>query len=83
MKKILSILFLLVNCIGYALNFKVYPTSFNLDINKTSINEVTIINETLSPLRVTMYPEKDVEFENLQRNLFLFYFSSNSFLSFS
>ncbi len=72
MKKILSILFLLVNCIGYALNFKVYPTSFNLDINKTSINEVTIINETLSPLRVTMYPEKDVEFGedyNLNNNI--------------
>lgn len=72
MKKNILILFLLISCIGYALNFKLYPTNFNLDINKTSINEVTIINETLSPLRVTIYPEKDVEFGeeyNLNNNI--------------
>lgn len=72
MKKFLLILFLTINCIGYSLNFKLYPTSFNLDINKTSINEVTIINETLNPLRVTIFPEKDVEFGeefNLNNNI--------------
>lgn len=72
MKKFLLILFLTINCIGYSLNFKLYPTSFNLDINKTSINEVTIINETLNPLRVTIFPEKDVEFGeefNLNNNV--------------
>ena len=63
MKRVLSVLFfLVVNCIGYSLNFKLYPTSFNLDINKTSVNEVTIINETLNRLRVTIFPEKDIEF---------------------
>lgn len=72
MKKFLLILFLTINCIGYSLNFKLYPTSFNLDINKTSINEVTITNETLNPLRVTIFPEKDVEFGeefNLNNNI--------------
>ncbi|MBM6690428.1 molecular chaperone [Fusobacterium mortiferum] len=73
MKRVLSVLFfLVVNCIGYSLNFKLYPTSFNLDINKTSVNEVTIINETLNPLRVTIYPEKDIEFGedyNLNNNI--------------
>lgn len=72
MKQKLIMIFLLINCIGYALNFKVYPTNFNLDINKTSINEVTIINETLNPLRVNIYPEADVDFGdsyNLNNNI--------------
>ena len=72
MKQKLFVIFLLINCIGYALNFKVYPTNFNLDINKTSINEITIINETLNPLRVNIYPEEDIEFGsdyNLNENI--------------
>lgn len=72
MKKLILVFLLGLSTLGYALSFGVYPTNFNLDTTKMTINEVTLTNNTKEPLRITIFPEKDIEFGeefNLNENI--------------
>ncbi|MEF2601404.1 MAG: molecular chaperone, partial [Fusobacterium mortiferum] len=72
MKKIIGILFILITGISYSLSFTVYPTKFDVDYKKVGVYEVEIINNTLEPLRIEIFPEADKEFGedyNVNKNI--------------
>lgn len=63
--------FLMTFIIGinlYALNFSVAPTSFKVELKKPVTQEVYIINNTPSPLRIEIYLEAADSFENFNLN---------------
>ncbi len=69
MKKIF--MFLMAFIIGinlYALNFSVAPTSFKVELKKPITQEVYIINNTPTPLRIETYLEAADSFENFNLN---------------
>ena len=75
MKKIFA--FLMVFIIGtfaYALNFSVAPTGFRVELQKPVTQEVYIINNTPTPLRIETYLEAADSFEdfNLNNNITVF-----------
>lgn len=76
MKKITIIsLFILLGITTFALNFSIYPTKFELDISKSSVQEVYIVNNTDLPLRIGIAPESDKNFGeeyNLNSNIKIF-----------
>lgn len=76
MKKIMILsLFILITTISTALNFSIYPTKFEVDLSKSSIQEVYIVNNTDLPLRVGIAPESDKNFGekyNLNSNIKVF-----------
>lgn len=72
MKKIIGILFILITGISYSLSFTVYPTKFDVDYKKVGVYEIEIINNTLEPLRIEIFPEADKEFGedyNVNKNI--------------
>lgn len=74
-KYIIGIMIFVVTLVSFALNFTVYPTRFNIDSSRVTTEELTIINNTLEPLRVEIYPEADKSFSethNLNENIKLF-----------
>ena len=58
MKKIFLIN-LFITTICFALDFSVYPTNFNLDITKINTEEMYIVNNTTSCLKIEIFPEID------------------------
>lgn len=63
MKKYIIIFqMLIITALSYALNFTVYPTRFLVPIDKTTTQELKIINNTEEPLRIEMFVEADKEF---------------------
>lgn len=76
MKKITIIgLFILLGITTFALNFSIYPTKFELDLSKSSVQEVYIVNNTDLPLRIGIAPESDKNFGedyNLNSNIKVF-----------
>lgn len=72
MKKIIAVLFMLMAGISYSLSFTVYPTKFDVDSKKGGIYEVEVMNNTLEPLRIEIFPEADEEFGkeyNINKNI--------------
>lgn len=66
---------LIITALSYALNFTVYPTRFLVPIDRTTTQELKIINNTEEPLRVEMFAESDKEFGeefNLNSNIKIF-----------
>lgn len=55
----LKILFglIMIGVYSWALNFSVAPTEFKVDLNKNSIEEVYLMNNTATPLRIETYVE--------------------------
>lgn len=76
MKKLLFIILLLnISILSYSLNFSVAPTGFSIELNKTSTQEVTIINNTTEPLRLDAVFQADSAFGekyNINSNLTIF-----------
>lgn len=76
MKKFLILsLFVVVSIVASALNFSIYPTKFEVDLSKSSIQEMYIVNNTDLPLRVGIAPESDKNFGekyNLNSNIKVF-----------
>ncbi|MFV0578598.1 MAG: fimbria/pilus periplasmic chaperone [Fusobacterium ulcerans] len=76
MKKLLFIILLLnISILSYSLNFSVAPTGFSVELNKTSTQEVTIINNTTEPLRLDAAFQSDPAFGekyNINQNLTVF-----------
>ena len=76
MKKLLFIILLLnISILSYSLNFSVAPTGFSVELNKTSTQEVTIINNTTEPLRLDAAFQSDPTFGekyNINQNLTVF-----------
>lgn len=76
MKKILILsLFIVISVVSSALNFSIYPTKFEVDLSKNSIQEMYIVNNTDLPLRVGIAPESDKNFGeeyNLNSNIKVF-----------
>lgn len=76
MKKIIILmLFAIVGTVSFALNFSIYPTKFEVDLSKSSTQEMFIVNNTDLPLRVGIAPESDKNFGeeyNLNSNIKVF-----------
>ena len=76
MKKIILLIsFLYISIISYSLNFSIAPTRFSVDMQKISTNEIYILNNTSSPMRLEAYLENDKIFgENfgLKEQLIIF-----------
>ncbi|MCF2627840.1 fimbria/pilus periplasmic chaperone [Fusobacterium mortiferum] len=76
MKKIITLcLFIIIGTLSFALNFTIYPTKFEVDLSKSSTQEMYIVNNTDSPLRVGIAPESDKKFGenyNLNSNIKVF-----------
>ena len=70
MKKIIILInFLIISLVSYSLNFSVVPTRFEIDMGKTSTNEVYVINNTPAPMRLEAHIEFDKSFgENYNLN---------------
>ena len=63
MKKIfLNSLFIMISTICFALDFSVYPTNFNLDITKVNTEELYIINNTTTSLKIEVFPETSEDY---------------------
>lgn len=74
-KYIATIIYLGIAAISYALSFSVYPTGFNIDSTRVTTEEIMIVNNTLEPLRVEIFPEADKDFSeehSLNSNIKLF-----------
>lgn len=74
-KRVVFFVFLILSVVSYSLNFSIYPNTFNLDANKVTTEEITIINNTLEPLRVEVTVEADDKFgkeNNLNSNITIF-----------
>lgn len=64
MKKFLiTTLFFLMIITSYSFNLGIAPTSFTLDLNRSQTREVTILNNTETPMRVEVFVEKPEEVE--------------------
>ena len=75
MKKIISIMFLMLSIKMFALDYTVFPTRFNFNLNRMNTEEITIINNTLHPLRIEVFTEADNRFSkehNLNKNIKIF-----------
>lgn len=69
MKKVLSMfLFLIFNVWAMAFNFSVAPTKFSVNLKKISTNEVILINNTSSPMRLESYLEAPEGYEKYNLN---------------
>lgn len=63
MKKVIfSLLFYILSIMSFALNFNVFPIRIDVDSDKVSTHEVVLVNNTLEPLRIEIYPEADIDF---------------------
>lgn len=73
MKKIF-LLFIFLYTVSFGLNFSVAPTKFELDLKKSTTNEVYIINNTAKPLRLDVYLETPEGYEknNLDDKITIF-----------
>lgn len=63
MKRIFLYFFFLFN-IAFGLNFSVAPTGFELDLKKSTTNEVYLINNTSQPLRIEVFTETPESYED-------------------
>ena len=61
------ILIFLLGFKSFSLNFSIAPTEFEVDLNKNSIHEVYVMNNTAEPLRIEAYTEIIPEY--LENNL--------------
>ncbi|MGL4641715.1 MAG: fimbria/pilus periplasmic chaperone [Cetobacterium sp.] len=67
-KSLLAIMFFLIATIGYAFNFSVAPTRFEIVLDKVNTNEITLINNTTSPMRLESFLESAPEYEKYSLN---------------
>ncbi|WP_293958751.1 hypothetical protein [uncultured Fusobacterium sp.] len=75
MRKIgVFIIFFIVSVVTYCVNFSVSPTKFEVDLSKNNIFEVHLLNNTSKPLRLEVYTEIPVGYEdsNLNDNIVIF-----------
>lgn len=75
MKKIFyTILMLIIFNISYSLNFTAAPVSFEIDLNKAVTEEIFLINNTPTPLRIEAYVDtlEGYEEKNLNSNIVIF-----------
>lgn len=75
MKKIIFLMFLMVSISVLALDYTVFPTRFNFNLNRMNTEEITIINNTLHPVRIQIFAEEDNRFSkehNLNKNIKIF-----------
>lgn len=63
MKKLLFIILLLnLSILSYSLSFSVAPTGFSVELNKSSTQEIAILNNTTEPLRLEAIFQADSAF---------------------
>lgn len=75
MKKFIILGLFIIGTMAWALNFSIYPTKFEVDLSKSSTQEMYIVNNTDLPLRVGIAPESDKNFGenyNLNSNIKVF-----------
>lgn len=69
MKKIINLfLFIVTSITVSAFNFSVAPTKFELDLKKINTNEIVLINNTSSPMRLESYLETPKGYEKYNLN---------------
>ncbi|MGL5191131.1 MAG: hypothetical protein ACRCX7_13700, partial [Cetobacterium sp.] len=69
MKKfILGIMFFLMMLTSYSFNFSVAPTRFEIGLDKINTNEITLINNTTSPMRLESFLESAPGYEKYSLN---------------
>ncbi|MGL5053817.1 MAG: fimbria/pilus periplasmic chaperone [Cetobacterium sp.] len=56
-KRVIGILFFILASMSYAFNFSVAPTRFEIGLEKINTNEITLINNTTSPMRLESFVE--------------------------
>ncbi|MGL4977339.1 MAG: fimbria/pilus periplasmic chaperone [Cetobacterium sp.] len=67
-QKLTVILFVLITIMGYAFNFSVAPTRFEIGLEKINTNEITLINNTSSPMRLESFVENAPGYEKYSLN---------------
>lgn len=75
MKKILyMVLMVTIFKFSYSLNFTAAPVNFEINLEKTTTEEVILINNTPSPLRIEAYIDtlEGYEEKNLNSNIVIF-----------
>lgn len=67
-KRLAVVLFFLLTVMSYAFNFSVAPTRFEVVLDKVNTNEITLINNTTSPMRLESFLEVAPEYEKYSLN---------------
>lgn len=67
-KRLVVLLFFLIAMVSYAFNFSVAPTRFEVVLDKVNTNEITLINNTTSPMRLESFLEVAPEYEKYSLN---------------
>lgn len=72
LKKIaVGIFYFLFTLTGYAFNFSVAPTRFEIELDKVNTNEITLINNTTSPMRLESFLESAPGYEKYSLNNYI------------
>ena len=61
-------MFFLVGIISYSFNFSVAPTRIEIGLDKINTNEITLINNTTSPMRLESVLESAPAYEKYSLN---------------
>ena len=71
-KIVVGVLFFYLS--SWALNFSIAPTGFELDLDKVNVEEVYLMNNTATPLRIETYLEEARGYEgrNLNEEIVVF-----------
>lgn len=64
----LGVVFFLMGLMSYAFNFSVAPTRFEIVLDKVNTNEITLINNTTSPMRLESFLESAPGYEKYSLN---------------
>ena len=67
-KSLIATLFFLIATMSYAFNFSVAPTRFEIVLDRVNTNEITLINNTTSPMRLESFLETAPEYEKYSLN---------------
>ena len=67
-KTVLGIFYFLLILTSYAFNFSVAPTRFEIKLDKVNTNEITLINNTTSPMRLESFVENAPGYEKYSLN---------------
>lgn len=70
-KTAIGILYFLLTLMSYAFNFSVAPTRFEISLDKVNTNEITLINNTTSPMRLESFLENAPGYEKYSLNNYI------------
>lgn len=70
-KTTIGILYFLLTLMSYAFNFSVAPTRFEISLDKVNTNEITLINNTTSPMRLESFLENAPGYEKYSLNNYI------------